>query len=192
MSINFEVGKDSRVELYDSFVEEDLMRNVKGELETLPCTQKKIFLFGPKTIPRKTCFLHFDKPRIYNYSGIRETSMKAPDSIVVLKELVEKITGCFFNCALINHYKDGSQYISQHSDDEEQMGPDIASISFGQERTFIMKQKGKEKRKLEIPLTDGSLLLMTGKTQLHWTHGINKSKKKMKERWNITFRKDKL
>jgi alkylated DNA repair dioxygenase AlkB len=81
--------------------------------------------------------------------------------------------------------------VSWHSDDEPELGinPIIASVSFGQTRRFQLKHKlNKDLDKVEITLTDGSLLLMKGSTQHFWHHQIPKTSKQLKERINLTFR----
>ena len=55
-----------------------------------------------------------------------------------------------------------------HSDDEPELGrrPIIASVSLGEERTFILKHKSKRDLKtVRLRLASGSLLLMKGDTQ---------------------------
>jgi alkylated DNA repair dioxygenase AlkB len=42
---------------------------------------------------------------------------------------------------------------------------------------------------ITIDLTSGSLLLMQGKTQEYWLHQIPKTKKEVKTRINLTFRR---
>ncbi len=180
------------VELVESFCgEKDFM----PVLEPLPFKTKKIKLWGKESnIPRQTCSVHFSsKPQTYSYSGIKEESVEPPKELTQLKNSIEEKTGNKFNYALLNYYKDGNDYVSQHSDNEKSIVKDstIASVSFGQERAFIMKNK-QTKQKIVIPLKSGSLLLMKGKVQEKWTHGINKTKKKCSKRYNITFRLNKL
>jgi hypothetical protein len=62
-----------------------------------------------------------------------------------------------------------------HADDEKELGknPAIASVSFGATRSFQLKHNNKiELKKFDIPLTNGSLLLMKGTTQHFWKHQI--------------------
>jgi alkylated DNA repair dioxygenase AlkB len=183
---------DCIIELIDNFYDS---KHIIPIIKTLPFETKQINMFGKKfNIPRKTCSIHFnDKPQIYSYSGIKEKSIESPAELKELKSKIEDFTQSKFNYALLNYYKDGNDSINQHSDDEKSIEKDstIASISFGQERNFIMKNK-KSGEKIIIPLKSGSLLLMKGKTQEKWTHGINKTKKKCLERYNITFRLNKL
>lgn len=44
---------------------------------------------------------------------------------------------------LLNRYKAGDDYVGWHADDEKLYGPtpEIASVSFGCERDFLLKKK---------------------------------------------------
>jgi alkylated DNA repair dioxygenase AlkB len=78
-----------------------------------------------------------------------------------------------------------------HADDEPELGarPSIASLSLGEERTFVMKHRSREDiSDLRLGLASGSLLLMRGETQSNWKHGIPKTAKPSGPRINLTFR----
>jgi alkylated DNA repair dioxygenase AlkB len=76
-----------------------------------------------------------------------------------------------------------------HADDEPELGPNpsIASVSFGASRVFQMRHVTKKIR-ANIPLVNGSLLLMQGSTQHFWQHQIPKTSKPLPSRINLTFR----
>ncbi|MEI6063784.1 MAG: alpha-ketoglutarate-dependent dioxygenase AlkB, partial [Pseudanabaena sp. ELA748] len=99
--------------------------------------------------------------------------------------------GAKFNSVLLNLYRNGSDSMSWHSDDENELGenPTIASLSFGDARSFRLKHKFQKDLKLNIQLTHGSLLIMAGKTQHYWQHQIPKTRTSSKPRINLTFRK---
>ena len=51
----------------------------------------------------------------------------------------------------------------------------LASLSLGDERTFILKHKcDKALNPVRLKLASGSLLLMKGDTQRYWKHGSTK------------------
>ena len=78
-----------------------------------------------------------------------------------------------------------------HADDEKELGqnPVIGSVTFGETRNFQMRHNSqKELKKVDIPLSNGSLLLMKGATQHFWQHQIPKTSKEMGARVNLTFR----
>ena len=80
--------------------------------------------------------------------------------------------------------------MGRHADAEAVLGPNplVASISLGAVRTFLLRHNvTREKRTLE--LAHGSLLLMGGSLQHHWTHEVPKANQHEGERINLTFRR---
>ena len=64
---------------------------------------------------------------------------------MVVKKQLDKInaeTGLVFNSVLANLYRDGHDHVSWHSDDEPSLGqqPTIATLSFGDTRTFQLRK----------------------------------------------------
>ena len=55
----------------------------------------------------------------------------------------EALPGSSFNSLLLNRYKGGNDYVGWHSDDEKlyALNQEIASVSFGCERDFLLKKK---------------------------------------------------
>ena len=108
-----------------------------------------------------------------------------------LKKKVEEETGLLFNAVLLNLYRNGSDSVAWHSDKEHMIGrnPNIASMTFGQTRPFRLRHKiDKSVAQIEVPLHNGTLLLMSGTTNTFWEHQIPKSAKEMLPRINLTFR----
>ncbi|MFA6041016.1 MAG: alpha-ketoglutarate-dependent dioxygenase AlkB, partial [Methylophilus sp.] len=96
-----------------------------------------------------------------------------------------------FNSVLLNYYRDGSDSMGFHSDNEAELGknPVIASLSLGETRTLVLKHKtNKSLKPIRLKLNDASLLLMAGELQTHWQHGIPKESKHCNARINLTFR----
>jgi len=108
----------------------------------------------------------------------------------IIRELVEPIAGIRFNSVLLNYYRDGNDSVAWHSDKESIMGsqPVIASVSFGQVRSFDIRNKADHREHYSIRLEHGSFLLMKSGLQEHWEHRIAKSTKLVKARINLTFR----
>lgn len=120
------------------------------------------------------------------------TPRPLPGCLVVLKDLIESISGDSFNFCLLNYYKDNSDSISYHSDDEHFLGPDptIASISLGAPRDFHMRHKSDHGKTWKCTLRPGDMLFMRDKTQSKWDHAVPKRKNGAGQgRINITFRK---
>ncbi|MYN05772.1 alpha-ketoglutarate-dependent dioxygenase AlkB family protein [Pseudoduganella aquatica] len=125
----------------------------------------------------------------YRYSGMTLEPQPFTPLQLEIKQAVEQASGQRFNSVLLNYYRDGQDSMGFHSDDEKELGrnPVIASVSFGDPRTFILKHKRLPKT-VKLALGDGSLLVMAGALQHHWRHGINKEKTACGPRVNLTFR----
>jgi len=151
--------------------------------------QERIKLYGQEhDLPRLTAW-YGDPAKTYNYSGITVRSLEWIAPLLGIKNRIEGASNHSFNSVLLNRYRNGSDNISWHADDEATLGrnPVIGSVSFGETRSFQMKHKSlDEKRK--ILLEHGSYLLMKGSTQRYWLHKIPRSKRDLGERINLTFR----
>jgi alkylated DNA repair dioxygenase AlkB len=112
------------------------------------------------------------------------------EELLHIKALVEPIAGIKFNSVLLNYYRDGNDSVAWHSDSEKILGrhPIIASVSFGQVRSFDIRNKQDHTEKYSVRLEHGSFLLMKAGLQEQWEHRIAKSTKPMKARINLTFR----
>jgi alkylated DNA repair dioxygenase AlkB len=99
-------------------------------------------------------------------------------------------SGAEYNSVLVNLYRDGNDSVSWHSDNEEINGsePTIASVSLGETRRFDLRHK-ESGETVRVDLEDGSLLVMSGLSQLCWVHQIAKTKTKVGPRINLTFRR---
>lgn len=183
---------DAEIVMYCNFFNEsesnsiftDLYKNVQWE-------QENILLYGKKfALPRLTAW-YGDQGKTYTYSKIRMNPNPWTPSLKYIKSQIEDICGEKFNSVLLNLYRDGSDSIAWHSDDEKELGenPKIASLSFGETRSFMLRHKFKKELKLSFKLTHGSLLIMGGTTQHYWQHQIPKTRSSSKPRINLTFRK---
>ncbi|MGZ4044594.1 MAG: alpha-ketoglutarate-dependent dioxygenase AlkB family protein, partial [Bacteroidia bacterium] len=141
-------------------------------------------------LPRLTAWYgENDKP--YKYSGIPMNPHPWTSDLLRIKEKIEKEAGTEFSSVLLNLYRKGQDSVNWHSDDEKELGtnPVIGSVSFGETRVFQLKHKYDTKlKKIDIPLTHGSFLLMKGTTQHYWQHQIPKTTREIKPRINLTFR----
>jgi alkylated DNA repair dioxygenase AlkB len=133
-----------------------------------------------------------DVGKDYTYSGIRLTPLAWTQILLDLKSRVEAAAHADFNSVLLNYYRDQRDSMGLHSDDEPELGerPILASLSLGEERTFILKHKrDKTLKPVRLKLASGSLLLMKGDTQRYWKHGIDKETHPCGPRVNLTFRR---
>ncbi len=160
--------------------------------ESLAWEQSTISLYGkPVKIPRLNAW-YGDPGSRYQYSGASFDPLPWTPLLLRLKERVEQQVGCTFNSVLANLYRDGSDSVSWHADNEPELGlnPVIASLSLGEARQFLLKhRRDKSLGRLSLSLTSGSLLVMAGATQHHWLHSVPKSTKLLTPRINLTFRR---
>jgi alkylated DNA repair dioxygenase AlkB len=156
--------------------------------------EEEAIIFGKSiTVPRKMAYFgNFS----YRYSGSSKRGQGWPEWLTPLKTSVEDFLGTTFNYALMNYYKDGTDYIGYHSDDERDLmsGSVIASISFGAERDFLFKRRyaktftGKKENVTKLRLAHGSMLTMGGTTQSEYKHSLPKRASCKTSRINVTFR----
>jgi len=150
--------------------------------------EETVVIYGKRHLQPRLSAWYGEKA--YAYSGLRLQPTPFTPLLLTLRDAVEAATGHAFNSVLLNYYRNERDSMGLHSDDEPELGPRpaIASLSFGEARTFILKHKH-TRQTVRVPLTDGSLLLMAGDTQQYWLHGINKMTKSLQGRINLTFRK---
>lgn len=181
---------DADVVFYEHFFTKQESDAFFKELkETILWQQDHIKLYG-KTInlPRLTAW-YGDKA--YGYSGITMPVHPWTDNLLSIKSRIENETKVIFTGVLLNYYRNGQDSVGWHADDEKELGqnPVIASVSFGETRTFQLRHKTrKDIKKLNLYLSHGSLLLMKGSTQHFWEHQVPKTSKIIGPRINLTFR----
>jgi alkylated DNA repair dioxygenase AlkB len=159
-------------------------------IETTPWRQQQIKIYGKKYLQPRLSAWYGDEA--YSYSGILLKPRPWTDTLLELKHRVESIIDHQFNSVLLNYYRDQNDSMGMHSDDEPELGkqPVIASLSLGEERSFLLRHKyRKDIGSVKLSLSSGSMLVMKGDTQSHWKHGITKERKPCGPRINLTFRK---
>ena len=146
-------------------------------------------LFGKRIITKRKVAWYGDEQFEYEYSNTTKKALPWTKALLSLKSLAEEKTGEKFNSCLLNLYHNQTEGMAWHSDAEKQLKRNgaIASLSFGAERTFSFKHKV-SKEKISVVLSNGSLLVMKGKTQTNWLHRLPPTKYKKGIRINLTFR----
>ena len=144
-------------------------------------------------IPRLQAW-YGDNDAHYRYSGLSLQPLAWTPALLKIKQTVEQLTAATFNSVLLNLYRDGRDGMGWHSDDEPELGqePIIASLSIGAERDFVLCHKRDKANKIKLSLSNGSLLLMSGRLQHCWRHQVPKTRLPVGERINLTFRLIKL
>lgn len=109
-----------------------------------------------------------------------------------IKKITELSINQKLNHALIQLYRDGIDFIGDHSDKTIDIKHHtvIANISLGETRTLVLKSKNK-KLIQEIQLEHGSLYVLGWKTNMLFTHGIRRNADPrviLQPRISLTFR----
>lgn len=159
-------------------------------IETVQWSQDKIQIYGKQHLVPRLSAWYADAGKSYRYSGLEMRGLPLLPVLKKIKQEVEQVSGVAFNSVLANRYRNGSDSVGWHADDEPELGPEpvIASISFGEQRHFQLKHRTDKNLKQSFILPHGSLLIMRGRTQEKWLHQIPKSAKPLQERINLTFR----
>ena len=161
-----------------------------SEAKQYALTSPKIKIFGKEhPIPRLQAWYADDGCDIV-YSHLLVKALPWP---YYLNRLLHQLNEDFkqeFNGALVNKYQDGQHSMGWHSDNEPEIiiGSDIASISLGVTRDFIIKHKN-TKQKYSFSLANGDLLIMHYPMQQEWMHCVPKRQKVVDARFNFTFRR---
>jgi alkylated DNA repair dioxygenase AlkB len=154
--------------------------------------QHQVKIFGRQVPAPRLSAWYGDPDARYTYSGLALEPLPWTAALRAIKTRIETVTDAHFNSVLLNLYRNGSDSMGWHSDDEPELGntPTIASLSLGDERRFLLRHKRrKDLDPIELPLQHGSLLLMRGATQTHWKHQVPKTKRPVALRLNLTFRR---
>ena len=90
----------------------------------------------------------------------------------------------------MNFYRDGRDSVAPHNDHlyEIVAGHPIALISLGATRLMTIRSKTLPRRVFDLDLEAGSLLLMSYETQLHYDHGIPKTRAAVGPRISVALR----
>lgn len=170
--------------------------------ETLPpylsASKNEVRIFGKvHKIPRRQAA--FGDPGLcYNFSGVTVPANPWIPLLEGIRDLLVEFLKEKFNFVLVNRYKDGSNHIGEHRDDEKDLVPQssIASLSFGQKREFVFKHKDsrgkcakrKDIKPVRFSLDSGCLLVMRYPTNTNWYHSLPIRKTAPGPRISLTFR----
>jgi nicotinamidase-related amidase len=118
-------------------------------------------------------------------------------AVSLMRSEVEKWLGHKVNHCLIQFYRNGTDYISEHSDKTLDIAPDsfIANVSLGALRTmtFRTKKPPKDQQALQdeetiprlsckVPLPHNSMVKMSLRTNMKWLHSIRQDKRALNEK----------
>jgi alkylated DNA repair dioxygenase AlkB len=172
------VGQHTSDDLFQKFIKE------------IPWKQSTQKMWDKEYLTPRLTSWHGDIGTDYSVSGKISNPNPWTHELLMLKAMAEPLAGVQFNSVLLNYYRDGNDSVAWHSDRESVLGrnPVIASVSFGQVRSFDIRNKADHSEHYSVRLEHGSFLLMKAGLQEHWEHRIAKSTRLMKARVNLTFR----
>ena len=91
-----------------------------------------------------------------------------------IKERVEEVIEQQLNHALIQYYRNGKDFIGEHSDKtlDVLIGSNIVNYSLGAARTMILKHKTQAGLKQRFKMPHNSLFILGWRTNREWFHAI--------------------
>ncbi len=156
--------------------------------EEIAWEQQILTLYGrTMPTPRLTAWIG---DSAYRYSGIVNEPAPWTETLAKLRERLRHELGVDFNSCLANLYRDGTDSVGYHSDDEPELGPrpTIASISLGDRRRFMLRHRTTGAR-WSWDLGEGDLLVMRDESQSDYAHAVPKTSRPVGPRMNLTFRR---
>jgi alkylated DNA repair dioxygenase AlkB len=131
-----------------------------------------------------------DVPRLTSHYRLEPPDADVPPAILEAWPLVRERAGAPFNSVGLNLYRDGRDSVAPHNDHLEVLveGFPIALLSLGGTRRMAIRAKQPPRAAFDVDLAPGSLLVMSYATQIHYTHGVPKTKEAVAERISLAFR----
>jgi alkylated DNA repair dioxygenase AlkB len=129
-------------------------------------------------------------PRLLGHFRLDPAPGTTPAAI---REAARRVTACLrvpFNSVGLNLYRDGRDSVAAHNDHlyDIREGFPIALLSLGATRRMTIRAKAAPRRSIHVDLEPGSLLVMNYETQIHYTHGVPKTRAAVGERISLAFR----
>ena len=127
-----------------------------------------------------------DDPRLSRWLGADEP-LPHP-ALAGVRSALETHYGVPLGGIGLNYYRDGRDSVAPHRDRELRHLDDtlIAIVTLGARRPFLIRPKGGGKSR-DISPASGDLLVMGGRTQVNWEHGVPKVKR-AGPRTSVTWR----
>ena len=153
-------------------------------------SQHRLKMFGREVREPRLSAWYGDPGTAYRYSGQRRDPLAWTPTLAHVRKTVSGAVDHPFNCVLCNLYRDGADAMGWHADDEPELGPQpvIASLSLGGVRRFRLRHRQGRDDSLALDLADGSLLIMSERSQEEWQHCLTRTRKSVAPRINLTFR----
>lgn len=164
---------------------DDLLRHCLADLDW---RQERVRLFGREVAAPRLSACYGQPGLAYRYSGVTRRCAGWTTRLREAAEAIGRRVGASFNFVLANRYRDGSDAVGWHADDERGIAPVIASVSLGAERSFRVRPK-KGGRSTALLLAHGDLVLMWGRCQRDFRHALPRTRTQVGVRVNLTLRR---
>ncbi len=156
--------------------------------EDAPWRQEWLALYGRRVaVPRMVAWCG-EAGLNYRYSGADHTCTGWLPELADLRRRLADRLALTSNFVLLNRYRNGSDYMGWHSDDERGLASTVASVSLGARRRFLLRPPveagGDAPPSQALDLEPGSLLLFDGSM----SHSLPRTRRPVGERINLTFR----
>lgn len=169
---------------------QDLLKLCVDEVDELLLLNPPIKVFDRICKQNRSIGFFSDESEGYRYSGQIMKSQNLTPNLKILLQETNKIFESNYNGILVNRYKDGTEYIGGHSDDEKALDKSgVVAISYGYPRKFRIRNKFTKKIIKDISTQEGMFIQMGGDFQKEFTHEIPKELKIKEIRYSFTFRK---
>lgn len=158
------------------------MFHVQGEVPRLVAVQGEIGEDGSMPVYRHPSD---QSPPLLHFSP----------TVQLIREILQKRINQPVNHVLIQLYRSGNDYISEHSDKTLDIvrGSSILNVSFGAQRTMrlrtkkLLKGKQAEENQPErvtqrVPMPHNSMFVLGEETNAHWLHSITQDKRAPRDR----------
>lgn len=113
-----------------------------------------------------------------------------PPGLERIRRRVQERLATPFNGVSLNYYRDGSDSVAWHSDQNEELvaHPTVALVSLGATRQMQFRTKAVPRKQLRCDLEPGSVLAMVGDVQTLWEHYIPKVLRPTDARISVALR----
>tara|TARA_Y100000389_G_scaffold199991_1_gene239515 strand:- start:9015 stop:9593 length:579 start_codon:yes stop_codon:yes gene_type:complete len=167
-----------------------IVDNSVSDIKPLLNDYPEIIVYGRRCKQRRSIGFFSDESVGYKYSGQMEKAQPLTENLRLLLNYINNKFESDFNGILVNKYRDGNDYISEHSDNEKEISDKgVISVSYGAVRKFRIRNKITKKIIKNIPTENYQIIEMAGNFQKEFLHGIPIEKKVKDERISFTFRK---
>ena len=131
-----------------------------------------------------------DVPRLIGHYRLDSPRSGMPAAILAAAARVASHLHVPFTSVGLNLYRDGRDSVAPHNDHLDELRKDcpIALLSLGAARRMTIRAKAAPRRAMHVELASGSLLVMDYATQLHYDHGVPKTRDAVGERISLAFR----